>query len=84
MDAALSARLAYVATGDAAVDQTSRQGLIALTRVLSARTSADLGEPMASSIRRATNSPSTRSSTGRSSQAGRSPRQRRALAWPPT
>ena len=46
MDSALSARLAYVATGDAAVDQTSRQGLIALTRVLSARTSADLGEPI--------------------------------------
>ena len=46
MDSALSARLAFVATGDAAVDQTSRQGLIALTRVLSARTSADLGEPI--------------------------------------
>ncbi len=46
MDSALSARLAYVATGDGAVDQTSRQGLIALTRVLSARTSADLGEPI--------------------------------------
>ena len=46
MDSALSTRLAYVATGDAAVDQTSRQGLTALTRVLSARTSADLGEPI--------------------------------------
>ena len=46
MDAALSARLAYIATGDAAVDQTSRQGLIALTRVLSSRTSAELAEPI--------------------------------------
>ncbi len=47
MDAALSTRLAYVATGDSAVDQTSKQGLIALTRVLSTRTSADLSEPIA-------------------------------------
>ncbi len=46
MDSALSAKLAYVATGDAIVDQTSKQGLITLTRVLSARTSADLGEPV--------------------------------------
>ncbi len=46
MDAALSTRLAYVATGDAAVDQTSRLGLTTLTRVLSARTSADLAEPV--------------------------------------
>ena len=47
MDAALSTRLAYVTTGDAAVDQTSRLGLTTLTRVLSARTSADLAEPVA-------------------------------------
>jgi hypothetical protein len=46
MDAALSARLAYVATGDAAVDQTSKEGLTALTRVLSSRTSAELAEPV--------------------------------------
>ncbi len=46
MDSALSTRLAYVATGDATVDQTSRQGLITLTRVLSARTSAELAEPV--------------------------------------
>ncbi len=46
MDAALTTRLAYVGTGDAEVDQTSKQGLITLTRVLSARTSADLGEPV--------------------------------------
>ena len=47
MDAALSTRLAYVATGDAAVDQASKLGLSALTRVLAARTSAELAEPIA-------------------------------------
>jgi hypothetical protein len=44
--AALSARLAYVVTGDPAVDETSRQGLAGLTRVLGARTSAELAEPV--------------------------------------
>jgi Domain of unknown function (DUF4159)/Aerotolerance regulator N-terminal len=47
MDSALSARLAYVTTGDATVDETSRLGLSALTRVLSNRTSAELAEPTA-------------------------------------
>ena len=47
MDAALSARLAYVLTGDAAVDETSKQGLAGLTRVLASRTSAELSEPIA-------------------------------------
>ena len=47
MEAALSARLAYVATGNAAVDETSKEGLAALTRVLSLRTSAELAEPIA-------------------------------------
>jgi hypothetical protein len=46
MDSALSTRLAYVGTGDPMVDQTSRQGLTTLTRVLSARTSADLADPI--------------------------------------
>ena len=46
-ESALSARLAYVATGDATVDETSRLGLSALTRVLSDRTSAELAEPIA-------------------------------------
>jgi len=46
MDAALSARLAYVVTGDAAVDETSKLGLTALTRVLASRTSAELAEPV--------------------------------------
>jgi hypothetical protein len=47
MEAALSARLAYVVTGDPAVDETSKQGLIGLTRVLASRTSAELAEPIA-------------------------------------
>jgi hypothetical protein len=47
VDSALSTRLAYVVTGDTSVDETSRQGLTALTRVLSSRTSAELAEPMA-------------------------------------
>jgi hypothetical protein len=46
MDAALSTRLAYVLTGDATVDETSKLGLTALTRVLAARTSAELAEPV--------------------------------------
>jgi hypothetical protein len=46
MDAALSTRLAYVVTGDATVDETSKLGLAALTRVLASRTSAELAEPV--------------------------------------
>jgi hypothetical protein len=47
MEAALSTRLAYVLTGDTVVDETSRQGLVGLTRVLASRTSAELSEPIA-------------------------------------
>jgi hypothetical protein len=47
MDAALSTRLAYVVTGDASVDETSKLGLSTLTRVLASRTSAELAEPVA-------------------------------------
>ena len=47
MDSALSTRLAYVTTGDATVDETSRLGLSALTRVLANRTSAELADPIA-------------------------------------
>jgi Domain of unknown function (DUF4159)/Aerotolerance regulator N-terminal len=47
MDAALSTRLAYVVTGDASVDETSKLGLAALTRVLGSRTSAELADPVA-------------------------------------
>jgi hypothetical protein len=47
MDAALSTRLAYILTGNASVDETSKLGLTALTRVLASRTSAELAEPVA-------------------------------------
>src|SRR5260370_30165386 len=47
INSALSARLAYVMTGDASVDEATRLGMTALTRVLSARTSAELAEPIA-------------------------------------
>ena len=47
MDAALSTRLAYVRTGDPAVDADSRAGLAALSRVLAERSTAVLAEPMA-------------------------------------
>jgi hypothetical protein len=46
-DAALSTPLAYVTTGDSSVDETSKLGLTALTRVLAARTSAELADPVA-------------------------------------
>lgn len=47
MDAALATRLAYVRTGDPAVDSDSRAGLAALSRVLAERSTAVLAEPMA-------------------------------------
>ncbi len=45
VDAALSTRFAYVVTGDAAVDETSRAGLVGLNAYLSARTALDPGDP---------------------------------------
>jgi Domain of unknown function (DUF4159)/Aerotolerance regulator N-terminal len=45
-DAALSTHLAYVVTGDAAVDETSRSALANLSRVLAQRTSLSPGEPI--------------------------------------
>ncbi|RYC33363.1 DUF4159 domain-containing protein [Lichenibacterium minor] len=47
MEAALRTRLAYVASGDPAVDAESRDGLRGLSRALSNRTSLDPGEPVA-------------------------------------
>ncbi len=44
-DAALSIHLAYVVTGDAGVDETSRSALATLSRVLAQRTSLSPGEP---------------------------------------
>jgi hypothetical protein len=45
-DAALSTHLAYVVTGDAAVDDISRSALLNLSRVLAQRTSLSPGEPI--------------------------------------
>ncbi len=46
IEAALTTRLAYVITGDAQVDEISRQGLQGLTRALATRTALDPGEPI--------------------------------------
>ena len=51
-DAALNTRLAYVTTGDADIDRTSKQGLFGLTVFLTDRTSASLAEPVAIDIER--------------------------------
>jgi len=45
--AARATHLAYIATGDATVDETSRLGLENLGRVLDQRTSAEVAEPIA-------------------------------------
>ncbi|WP_237478927.1 DUF4159 domain-containing protein [Lichenibacterium dinghuense] len=47
MEAALRTRLAYVASGDGAVDEESREGLRGLSRALTNRTSLDPGDPVA-------------------------------------
>ncbi len=47
MEAALRTRLAYVPSGDAAVDDESREGLRGLSRALGNRTSLDPGDPVA-------------------------------------
>ena len=46
IDSALTTRLAYVATGDSSVDETSRLGLKSLSHALANRTSLDPGEPV--------------------------------------
>jgi hypothetical protein len=43
----LTTRLAYVASGDARVDELSRQGLLGLSRVLARRTALTPGDPVA-------------------------------------
>jgi hypothetical protein len=45
-DAASATRFAYVLTGDASVDETSRAGLAGLNAYLSARTALEPGEPV--------------------------------------
>ncbi|MBL8643003.1 MAG: DUF4159 domain-containing protein [Rhodospirillaceae bacterium] len=49
-EAILQTRLAYVATGSADLDRISEAGLTALTRVLAARTSAEMAAPAALSL----------------------------------
>ena len=46
LNSALTTRLAYVVSGDAKVDEATRQGLISLSRVLARRTSLTPGEPI--------------------------------------
>ncbi len=46
LEAGLQTRLAYVRTGDAATDRKSEAGLVGLTRVLAARSTAVLAAPM--------------------------------------
>ncbi|MEO3428456.1 DUF4159 domain-containing protein [Pelagibius sp. CAU 1746] len=46
LEATLMTRLAYVETGDPAVDEISRAGLMGLTRVLERRTSVEAGPPL--------------------------------------
>ncbi len=52
LQASLNTRLAYVTTGDASVDEVSRQGLAGLSRVLAARTAIEPGDPMAVDVER--------------------------------
>ncbi|MGH6847302.1 MAG: DUF4159 domain-containing protein [Methylocella sp.] len=47
LGAALTTRLAYVASGDARVDEVSKQGLMGLSLVLARRTSLTPGDPVA-------------------------------------
>jgi hypothetical protein len=49
---ALVTRLAYVVTGDAQVDATSKAGLQGLTQVLSSRTALEAGEPIGVDLNR--------------------------------
>ncbi|NNM71011.1 DUF4159 domain-containing protein [Enterovirga aerilata] len=51
-DPALVTRLAYVVTGDATIDQTSKAGLTGLTQALAARTALEAGEPAAVDLAR--------------------------------
>ncbi len=52
LDSTLQTKLAYVETGDAQVDEISRQGLAGLGNVLVERTSVEPGEPVAINLDR--------------------------------
>ena len=51
-EAALVTRLAYVLTGDAQIDATSKAGLAGLTQALASRTALEPGDPMALDLTR--------------------------------
>jgi hypothetical protein len=51
-ETALVTRLAYVVTGDAAIDQASKAGLTGLTQALAARTALEAGDPIGIDIAR--------------------------------
>jgi hypothetical protein len=51
-EAALVTRLAYVVTGDAQIDATSKAGLTGLTQILASRTALEPGEPVAIDLTR--------------------------------
>ena len=46
LNASLKTHLAYVVTGDPQIDETSREGLSGLSKVLTARTALEPGEPI--------------------------------------
>jgi len=50
MEASLQTRLAYVLTGDAGVDATTKMGMEGLSRIIQARTSIEPADPMAIDI----------------------------------
>src|SRR5262249_21600749 len=52
MKASLKTHLAYVMTGDAQIDEVSRQGLAGLSKVLTAKTALEPAEPMGVDIDR--------------------------------
>ena len=76
--------LAYVITGDAAVDQESEAGLKGLTRVLEQRTAVEAAAPVGGRHRPRTSWPCSRSSTGRSRRDQRRPGARDRAPREPT
>lgn len=52
LDSTLQTKLAYVETGDAQVDEVSRQGLFGLSNILVERTSVEPGEPVGVNLER--------------------------------
>ena len=72
LQSALVTRLAYVVTGDAQMDATSKAGLTGLTQVLGSRTALQPGEPIGIDCP-ATSSPSTATVLADRARTGRLP-----------